>query len=256
MAVVKPDAVTAASVELARAAAVEAAGDFGVGEHLGVTPEGERVVTHLFACDHQSYSDWHWAVTLVRALRAKVPTVNEVVLLPGDGALLAPEWVPWSDRIQAGDVSPGTLLPTPDNDPRLEPGYTGGEDATDADPAELSMTRVLVAELGLGRTRVLSSTGRGDAAERWLTGDPGPENPASRLAPGACLTCGYFVRLAGGLGTMFGACTNEFSPFDAQVVSVDHGCGGHSDVVAEERGIELGDPVFDTITIDEQNLFD
>ena len=232
------------------------AGDFGVGEHLGVAVEGERVVTHLFACEHRAYAEWRWAVTLVRALRAKVPTVNEVVLLPGEGALLAPEWVPWSDRIQAGDVGPGTLLPTPDNDPRLEPGYTGGENATDAEAADESATRVLVAELGLGRARVLSPHGRGMAAERWLSGDSGVDNASARLAPASCLTCGYFVRLTGGLGTLFGACTNEFSPFDAQVVSYEHGCGGHSDVVADERGIELDDPVFDTISVDDQSLFD
>lgn len=252
---VKTDAVTAAAVEQARLAAVEHAGDFGVGEHLGVVAEDERVVTHLFECPHPGYAGWRWAVTMVRASRAKTPTINEIVLLPGDDALLAPRWVPWSDRIQAGDVTPGTLMPTPDNDPRLEPGFTGGELAADADPAEWSQTRALVAELGLGRERVLSSYGRSVAAQRWNAGDSGAENASSKLAPAPCVSCAYFVRLQGGLGSMFGACTNEFSPFDAQVVSTDHGCGGHSDVVAEERGVELPEPVFDTISVDD-NLFD
>lgn len=251
----KLDAVTAAAVEQAREAAVEHAKDFGVGEHLGVVAEDERVVTHLFDCPHPGYAGWRWAVTMVRASRARVATINEIVLLPGDEALLAPAWVPWSDRIQAGDVAPGTLLPTPDNDPRLEPGFTGGEYAADADPAEWSATRAVVNELGLGRERVLSQHGRAVAAERWSAGDPGAENQSSKLAPAPCVTCGYFVRLQGGLGSMFGACTNEFSPFDASVVAVDHGCGGHSDVVAEERGVELGVPVFDTIGVDD-NLFD
>lgn len=251
----KPDAVTAAAVDQAREAAVERAADFGVGEHIGVVAEGERVVTHLFECPHPGYSGWHWAVTMVRASRARAATVNEVVLLPGEDALLAPRWVPWSERIQAGDVAPGTLLPTPDNDPRLEPGFTGGEYAADADPAEWSATRAVVAELGLGRERVLSQYGRAVAAERWNEGDSGSDNQSSRLAPANCVSCGYFVRLQGGLGSLFGACTNEFSPFDATVVSVEHGCGGHSDVVAEERGVELASPVFDTISVDD-NLFD
>ena len=251
----KPDAVTAASVDLARAAALEQAGDFGVGEHLGTVVEGERVVTHLFACPHPGYVGWRWAVTLVRASRARVATVNEVVLLPGDDALLAPVWVPWGERIRPGDLAPGTLLPTPDNDPRLEPGFTGGEQAADDDPAEWAQTRAVVAELGLGRERVLSAFGRGEAAARWLDGEGGPDDASTAQAPAACLTCGYFVRLGGALGRVFGACTNEFSPFDARVVSVDHGCGGHSDVVADERGIDLGLPVFDTISVD-TNLFD
>lgn len=251
----KLDAVTAAAVELARAAAIEQAGDFGVGEHVGVVAESERVVTHLFDCPHPGYRGWHWAVTMVRALRARIPTVNEVVLIPGEDALQAPHWTPWAERLRPGDVMPGTLLPTPDNDPRLEPGFTGGEDAADADPAEWSQTRAVVAELGLGRERVLSAEGRGEAAERWLAGEAGPDDAFSKHAPAPCATCGYFVRLGGGMGRLFGACTNEFSPFDARIVSVDHGCGGHSDVVADERGIELGLPVFDTISVD-TNLFD
>lgn len=251
----KLDAVTAAAVDLAREAAEEQAGDFGVGEHLGVQVDGDRVVTHQFACPHPGYAGWQWAVTLVRASRARAATVNEVVLLPGGAALLAPSWVPWSERIQAGDLAPGTLLPTPDNDPRLEPGFTGGDQAGDADPAEWSQTRAVVAELGLGRERVLSAFGRGEAAQRWLAGVGGPDDASAQQAPAPCVTCAYFVRLGGSLGRTFGACTNEFSPFDAHVVSVDHGCGGHSDVVADERGIELGLPVFDTISID-TGLFD
>ncbi|WP_420174231.1 DUF3027 domain-containing protein [Luteococcus sp. OSA5] len=247
----KLDAVTAAAVDQAREAAIAQAGDFGVGEHLGTVAEAERVVTHLFECPHRAYQGWRWAVTMVRASRARSATVNEVVLLPGDEALLAPKWVPWSDRIQAGDVAPGTLLPTPDNDPRLEPGFTGGEYAADADPAEWSATRAVVGELGLGRERVLSQHGRSMAAQRWNEGESGADNQSSRLAPAPCVSCGYFVRLQGQLGNLFGACTNEFSPFDASVVSIEHGCGGHSDVVAEERGVELGEPVFDTIGVDD-----
>lgn len=247
---VRLDAVVAGAVEEARAAAEETASDFGVGEHLGVLNEAERVVTHLFECKHPGYPGWRWAVTLVRASRARRATVSEVALLPGDGSLLAPAWVPWRDRILAGDVAPGTLLPTADNDPRLEPGYTGGELAADEDPAEWVQTRALVAELGLGRERVLSPTGRSETAARWMAGESGPGDQASKLAPANCLSCAYFVRLAGQLGGLFGACTNRFSPFDARVVSYHHGCGGHSDVVADERGVELPEPVFDTISVD------
>lgn len=250
------DKIIADSIELARAAAEEAAGDFGVGEYLGSRAEqGTRLATHFFACPHSGYAGWHWAVTMARASRARAATVNEVVLLPGDESLLAPHWVPWAERLQAGDVAPGTLLPTPDNDPRLEPGYTGGELAADEEPAEWAQTRAVVSELGLGRERVLSSTGRELAAERWLASDSGPDSPAARQAPAPCVSCGYFVRLGGALGRVFGACANEFSPYDRQVVSIDHGCGGHSDVVADERGVRLPDPVLDTVTID-HSLFD
>lgn len=255
MAKPKLDPILADAIDLARDAALEVAGVFGVGVHLGVTCDGDRLATHWFACSHRAYLDWRWSVSLTRAARAKVATVNEVVLLPTEEALQAPRWIPWADRVQPGDVAPGLVMPTADDDPRLEPGFTGGETAADADPVEASLTRMIVAELGLGRERVLSEYGRSEAAERWLAGDPGPDNPISQQAPGPCATCGYFVRLQGRLGALFGACTNQYSPSDAKVVAVDHGCGGHSDVVAEERSAELPQPVWDTISID-NHLFD
>ena len=46
----EPDEVCAQAVDLARGAAEELAGAAAVGEHLGVEADGDRVVTHLFAC--------------------------------------------------------------------------------------------------------------------------------------------------------------------------------------------------------------
>ncbi len=254
---IKPDAICLAAVEQARAAAQDAAGVMGVGEHLGTQADDDRVLSHFFACPHPGYQGWRWSVTVARASRAKVITIDEVVLLPGGNALIAPAWVPWAERIQPGDVTPGLLMPTAGDDFRLEPGYTGGEHAADADPAELSLERVVVAELGLGRERVLTIEGRDDAMERWLASGSGPDNQMTKLAPGVCETCGFFVRLQGGLGMLFGACTNAFSASDASVVSVDHGCGAHSSVLAEDRAEELSAPVWETIEWDPPiSLFD
>ena len=248
----KPDAVTLAAVDLARDALVEVEGEEVVGEYLGATAEGERVVTHAFACLNPGYRGWYWAVTLVRASRAKTPTVLETVLLPGDDALLAPTWVPWADRVEPGDVAPGMLMPTPDNDPRLDPGYTvGSSPATAGETIEI---RAVVQELGLGRERVLSHAGRERVAERWAA-THSAESPEARQAPGTCAQCGYFLRLRGELGAAFGVCANEYAPADGRVVNVDYGCGAHSSIVEERRGIELPAPVWDTITLDE-SLFD
>jgi hypothetical protein len=243
----QPDAVCLAAVDLAHTAAEEAAGVIGVGDYLGAQAEDTRVVSHFFACPHPGYQGWRWSVSVARAARARAVTVDEVVLLPGEGALQPKEWVPWAERIQPGDVTPGVLLPSSDDDARLEPGYTGGDDAANPEPAELSLVRTVVAELGLGRERVLSADGRAEAAQRWLMGEGGPDNLLSRLAPDVCETCGFFVRLRGGLGTLFGVCANAFSVSDGTVVSVDHGCGAHSKVQAEDKVDELPPPVWDTI---------
>jgi Protein of unknown function (DUF3027) len=243
----KPDAVCLAAVDQARAAADETAGAIGVGDYLGAQAEDTRVVTHFFACPHPGYRGWRWSVTVARAARARVVTIDEVVLLPGEGALQAKPWVPWAERIQPRDVTPGLLMPSMGDDPRLEPGYTGGDDASNPEPAEMSLVRVVVSELGLGRERVLSAEGRDEATQRWLAGDGGPDNLLSRLAPDVCETCGFFVRLRGSLGTSFGVCANAFSVSEGTVVSVDHGCGAHSSVQADEQADELPPPVWDTI---------
>ncbi len=78
-------------------------------------------------------------------------------------------------------MTPGVLLPSSGDDPRLEPGYTGGEDAANSDPAEMSLIRSVVAELGLGRERVLSAEGRDEATERWLAGGGGTGQLAQQV---------------------------------------------------------------------------
>jgi hypothetical protein len=226
-----PDARCADAVELARAAAVEVAGPT-VGEHLAVEAEldagpdaGGHVVTHSFATTDPAYVGWRWAVTVARADGADEVTVDEVVLLPGEAALLAPSWVPWSERVQPGDLGPGDLLPPPADDPRLVPSYAD----VDADELPFDLHR----ELGLGRPRVLSLDGRADAAERWYEGDAGPDTPVAKAAPGQCRDCGFLVPLAGGLGRVFGACANAMAPDDGRVVALTHGCGAHSETVVE-----------------------
>jgi hypothetical protein len=224
------DAVAAAAVESARSAAEELAGADAVGEHLGVSAEGERLVSHSFRCEQRGYRGWRWAVSLARAPRSRVATVCEVVLLPDDGSVLAPAWVPWADRIVPGDLGPRDVLPYRPDDENLEPGYTATGDE-DAD-------RMALWELGLGRVRVLAPEGRDAAAQRWYTGDRGPTAEEAVTAAAACASCGYFVSISGSLRLAFGVCANEWSPADGRVVSVDHGCGAHSETDVEHAGPE------------------
>ena len=283
-------------MDLARGAAQETAGPDQVGAHLGTQTDGDRVVTHLFACLNRAYVGWHWAVTVNRAARSKVVTVSESLLLPGAESLLAPQWVPWTERVRPGDLKVGDLMPASSDDERLIPvvaidGEDGlldwdeseawslrvdllgsdllgsdlpgsdllGEDAPRGDvtggdvtggdvpggdlpggegPAGVSAGHGRArrsrqhgkrVDAGLRPTRVLSAIGRDEAAVRWYTGEHGPSAALASAAPGSCLTCGFLVRLNGPLGRVFGVCANEFAPDDGRVVSVDHGCGAHSD---------------------------
>jgi hypothetical protein len=271
-----PDRLCAEAVDLARAAAEEAAAPGVVGEHAGVQSEGDRVVTHFFECKELGYRGWRWAVTVARASRAKIVTLDEVVLLPGPDALLAPEWVPWSERLRPGDMGPGDLLPTDAEDLRLEPGYAGEDEpmpnaavseemaelveAEDAEvtagtPANLPAvpTRGSIAavaeELGMRRARVLSRYGLHIAADRWEE-SYGAKTPMAQAAPATCVSCGFLQPIGGSLGQAFGVCANEFSPADGHVVSLAYGCGGHSEAAVMPKPPQPAPPVIDETRVD------
>jgi len=251
----RPDIVAVRAVDAAREALVELVDPADVGEHLGYAIEDERVVTHSFACLRAGYVGWRWAVTVARAARMKTVTVDEVVLLPGEEAITAPEWLPYRDRIQPGDLSPGDLLPTEEDDPRLVPGWLAGDPGDDI--VEQDTLREVVHELGLGRPRVLSLEGRDLAAQRWYDGDHGPEAPLAQSAPAACASCGFLVRLAGPLSRVFGVCANAQANDDGRVVSWDHGCGAHSEAQLgkSSQPQPLPEPVLDNLSWDELEKF-
>lgn len=249
------DATAAAAVDEARAALLEEVSAGDVGEHLGVRGDGQRVVTHLFGCSRKGYVGWHWAVTLTRASRQKQVTVDEIVLLPGEDAIIAPEWVPYRERIKPGDLSPGDLLPVADDDPRLVPTYAFGDDPLDAD--EKAQIRTVAKDLGLGRARTLSPEGRDQAAQRWYAGSGGPDAQLAKSAPETCWSCGFLVRLAGPLSDRFGVCANGDANDDGHVVALGHGCGAHSEVRLARKHAPrpLPDHVYDTATPDDLELF-
>ena len=218
-----------AAIELARHALEEVTDPITVGEYVAAAPDAERLVTHLFDCTLSGYRGWRWAVTLSRVPRGRTATVCEVELLPGEEALLAPAWVPWAERLEPGDITRSDRLPRKETDERLEPGWEAtGEDA-DA---------VALDELDLGRPRVLSAQGVASAAERWYGGDHGPEAEGVRKAHATCSTCGFFVPMAGALRAIFGVCANEWAADDGSVVSLDHGCGAHSETDLPDQGPE------------------
>jgi Protein of unknown function (DUF3027) len=262
------DAACAEATDLARDAAQDLAGVGFVGDHEGVFADDERVATHLFECLDRAYRGWRWAVTVSRAARAKAVTVSETALVPGPDSLLAPPWVPWSERVLPGDLGVGDLMPAAEDDDRLVPvsllaGDEGVLDWDDSSGADLfGLTTGLDTEpavdgesvagdrAGDRRSRVLSAIGRDDTAARWYHSEHGPGTPLARAAPGPCVTCGFLVPLGGPLGRVFGVCANEYAPDDGRVVSLDHGCGAHSEAVSMRPGTGTVPPVIDELGFD------
>ncbi|HEV8555948.1 MAG TPA: DUF3027 domain-containing protein [Actinophytocola sp.] len=225
------------AVELAYAAAQQEAGEEEVGEHAGFTVEQGGAVTHLFEANRTGYRGWRWAVTVACAGSETPVTVSEVVLVPGPDALVAPDWVPWQERVQAGDLGVGDLMPTAPDDPRLVPGYVQSDDSAVEEAA---------LELGLGRARVMSRPARLDAAARWKDGEFGPRSDMARGAPGRCGTCGFYLPLDGSLRAAFGVCGNEIAPADGHLVHAEYGCGAHSEAEVEQVSpVLVADLIYD-----------
>jgi Protein of unknown function (DUF3027) len=224
--------VLTGAAELARTAIVEHSGDDTVGDYLGAGYEDPTSATHRFVAHLPGYRGWQWAVVVAGYPGADHATVSEVVLVPGPESLLAPEWVPWEQRVRPGDLNPGDLLaPLPD-DPRLVPGYLSSGDPQVDETA---------AEIGLGRRTVMSAWGRAEAARRWHDGEHGPRAQMAQSTKRVCRECGFFLPLAGSLGAMFGVCGNEMSA-DGQIVDFEYGCGAHSDTPAPAGS---GSPMYD-----------
>ena len=234
--------VLASAVDLAREALTDLTRPVNVGEHVGVVVESDRVLTHCFECLLPGYPGWFWTVTLARIPRSSRPTIDEMSLRPGPDAKLAPDWIPWAERLEPSDIQPTDRLPYLADDDRLEPGFEDtGDDADEI--AEF--------ELGLGRPRVLSPIGRASAFQRWYDGENGPSSPGARAAKATCSTCGFLMLMAGSARSMFGVCANEWSPYDGKVVSLDHGCGAHSETDSPKQK-KLWDP--SSPVIDEADL--
>ena len=259
------DPTCADAVDVARAALDGLAPAGTVGAHLGVEPEQDRMVLHSFESLLPGYRGWRWAVTVMRPPRGKKVSVGEAVLLPGADALLSPSWVPWTERLRPGDLGVGDLLPTDEDDARLEPGWNAAEQGDpalgDGEPGDVEQgddgwvdadaILAVAIELDLLRPRVLSPIGLDDATDRWGAGDHGGSAPIAQTAPAFCESCGFRIAVRGILGHAFGICANEISPSDGHVVSLDHGCGAHSEAVVVPTMADRPDPVIDEVGFDE-----
>jgi hypothetical protein len=121
-----PDSVLLASVDAARAALLEITPASTIGEPIGHVVEDEHVLSLLFDSALPGYPGWRWTVTLSRIDDESEPTVLETELTPGERALLAPDWVPWSERLADYEAAQEALRAE-------EAGNAGGDDELDED---------------------------------------------------------------------------------------------------------------------------
>ncbi len=139
----KVDEILAAAKDVALQGVQEIAPAHAIGLVHHVRAEEERLSTHLFECTLPGYRGWFWFATLSRAPRSRVATICEVGLLPGDDALIAPDWVPWADRVRPEDLQENAVEENADSAESVESAEnesaaeeTAVEETTEAESAE------------------------------------------------------------------------------------------------------------------------
>ena len=275
---------------IAQAVAIEVADeDSQVGDFVEAIVLGDNVTDFRFETRVRGYEGWQWSVTLYHDVELDHWTVNESSLVPTDKALRPPEWIPWKDRLEPTDLAVTDSIGTDPDDPRMEEGFrkvepaeqgenvssdaesaettdAGDNGETDADgvggsqdeSAAASVTSEedideAVEEFDLSRRHVLTPLGRSQTAKRWYEGPRGPKSLSTKTSDGnPCSTCGFFIPLKGELNLLFGVCANKWSPDDGRVVSIDHGCGEHSEIEPPEPSHlwVQSKPAFDDLHID------
>ena len=249
---------------IAKAVAIEVADeDNQVGDFVEAIDLGDDVTDFRFETRVRGYEGWQWSVTLYHDVELDHWTVNESSLVPTDKALRPPAWIPWKDRLEPTDLAVTDSIGTEPDDPRLEEGFraTDAGEGAPAETPEMSETSETskkdvedaVEEFELSRRHVLTPLGRAQTAKRWYEGPRGPKSLSTKTADGnPCSTCGFFIPLKGELNLLFGVCANKWSPDDGRVVSVDHGCGEHSEIEPPKPSHlwVQSKPAFDDLHID------
>jgi hypothetical protein len=124
--------------EVAYAALLEVTPVETIGDPAGETVEGDGVVSVLFDSAMAGYPGWKWTVS-VATIPGEEPTALEVELMPAEGALLSPDWVPWSDRLadykaaQLGDSADDSDEDEDDLDDSDEDDPDDSEESDDSD---------------------------------------------------------------------------------------------------------------------------
>lgn len=132
----KVDEILAAAKDVALQGVQEIAPAHAIGLVHHVRAEEERLSTHLFECTLPGYRGWFWFATLSRAPRSRVATICEVGLLPGDDALIAPDWVPWADRVRPEDLQENAVEENADSAESAESVESAENESAENESAE------------------------------------------------------------------------------------------------------------------------
>jgi hypothetical protein len=128
---------------LAEKAAKETAPVGGVGKFLGTFEEEASVVSYRFEAKLKGYEGWEWNVVVFEGKKPASATVSEVVMLPGKDSIVAPPWLPWSERKAELEKANAEELAVSDLEV-TEDSESDSEDAGESPPRRKGLLKRLV----------------------------------------------------------------------------------------------------------------
>ena len=165
----------------AKKSLVDAAGVSNVGNFIEATEEGEGVATFLFENNQKGYVGWRWSVTIFQLSKSDPATISEILLMPGPDSLLAPDWVPWSERLadykalqleiekQAElDAEDSMEIEETESDQDSDDSENSVENVPDDANASSEGTELAVADLEIGKDSENDSENTGRKPPRFL----------------------------------------------------------------------------------------
>jgi hypothetical protein len=117
-------------------AAVEASTRNAVGFFIESIEEDEGVATYIFEGKLKGYVGWRWSVSVFQSDENSPATISEVLLVPGPESLVAPDWVPWSERLADYKALQAELEAQAALDTEEAEEAEGGDDLDDADDVD------------------------------------------------------------------------------------------------------------------------
>ena len=137
--------------EYAGEAARLTGGRRAVGNYIRTDEEEPGLRSYIFESTLRGYVGWYWSVTIYQP-EGQEPTISEVVMMPGEGALVAPKWVPWSERLAdykalqaeleaqaAAEAAEAAALAEAEAEDLEDAEGSELEDSDDSDEAELEL---------------------------------------------------------------------------------------------------------------------
>ena len=213
---------------------------------LGPSRGDDRVVPRL-RVPRPGYRGWVWEVDLARSARDSRDGVRGAPR-PADDALLAPPWVPSRSACAPATSSRAWSCPSSPTTPGSSPVHGDGRRGRGRD-RHLGVWPGPRTRAGPDDATTPPSAGTGLARAIRAVGVQATARarraPSSSPSPGRCAGCSACAPTSG-------------LPRTAEVVSLDHGCGAHSQTDVEKQNARwpAEAPVIDTMDVAPLDLGD